>query len=77
MNPTPFVPKGIAYRDLEDKVRQESRNGVIQAQFVIHTASNWNQERRITPDLLRELQRLAVNQIYRCAGSFRDDEGET
>lgn len=24
------------------------------------------------PDLLRELQRLAVNQIYTCAGNFRD-----
>lgn len=73
MNPTQFVPKGVAYRDLEDKVRQESRNVVIQAEFVIHTASNWNPSSRVTPDLLKELQRLAVNQIYRCAGFFRDD----
>ncbi len=72
MNPTQFVPKGVAYRDLEDKVRQESRNVVIQAKFVIHTASNWNPDSRVTPDLLKELQRLAVNQIYRCAGFFRD-----
>jgi Fic family protein len=68
----PFVPKGLLYKDNEDKLRLESRNGVIQAQFVIYTAGNWLQEDRLTPALLRELQRLAVNQIYRCAGHFRD-----
>jgi|SRR5689334_9436488 len=72
LNPTPFVPKGAIYRDEDDKRQQESRNGVIQARFVIHTASNWTTGSQITPDLLLELQRLAVNQIYRCAGNFRD-----
>jgi len=73
VNQSPFVPKGVAYADQEDKVRKESRNGVIQAEFVILSASNWTRDSRITPELLRELQRLAVNQIYRCAGYFRDD----
>lgn len=74
MNPnqTPFVPKGPSYRDAEDKRLLESRNGVIQAEFVLYQASGWKPGDRLTPDLLKELQRLAVNQIYRCAGYLRD-----
>jgi Fic family protein len=72
LSQTPFVPKGSCYRDLEDKRLVESRNGVIQAEFVLYTASNWRPGDRLTPELLRELQRLAVTQIYRCAGHFRD-----
>jgi Fic family protein len=68
------VPKGITYRDAEDKVRLESRNGAIQAAFLLETANNWNRGANITPAHLLELQRLAVNQIYRCAGHFRDDK---
>src|SRR5262249_39451819 len=47
-------------------------NGVIQARYIVHTASNWSPDQRVTPALLLELQRLAVNQIYRRAGCFRD-----
>ena len=70
---TRFVPKGPIYKDLNDKLRQETRNGVIQAEFMFATAANWDPGKRISPELLLELQRLAVNQIYRCAGHFRDD----
>lgn len=70
---TPFVPRGRIYRDDPEKRSLESRNGVIQARFVIHRVSEWTPEDRITPDLLKELQRLAVNQLYRCAGYFRND----
>lgn len=70
--PIPFVPKGGIYHDQEDKLRLESRNGVIQAEFVIREAVTWNAKSRVTTDLICELQRLAVNQIYRCAGYFRD-----
>jgi Fic family protein len=66
------VPKGLIYKDSADKLHLESRNGIIQAEFVLHTAENWTHDQRLTPELLRELQRLAVNQIYRCAGHFRD-----
>jgi Fic family protein len=68
------VPKGVIYRDAEEKVRLESRNGAIQAAFLLEKANNWQQGSSITPELLLELQRLAVNQIYRCAGHFRDDK---
>jgi hypothetical protein len=70
--PTPFVPKGPAYRDEEDKVRLESRNGIIQANFVLHKVSEWSDDDRITPELVLKLQELAITQIYRCAGYFRD-----
>lgn len=66
------VPKGPIYRDNDHKRRLESRNGILQTQFLLHTAESWNAGSRFTPELLRELQRLAVNQIYRCAGYFRD-----
>jgi Fic family protein len=71
--PTPFVPKGPPYRDDEDKVRLESRNGIIQAGFVLHKVSEWSQEDRVTPELVLKLQELVITQIYRCAGYFRDD----
>ena len=67
-----FVPKGATYRDAEEKRDLESRNGYIQAAFVVYTAQNWTPDTYVTPELLCELQRLAVNQIYRCAGFFRD-----
>jgi Fic family protein len=67
------VPKGTLYLTDNEKTGLETRNGVIQARFVFHTITNWNEGDRITPDLLLEFQRLAVNQIYRCAGHFRDD----
>ncbi len=72
MLPTPFVPKGPVYRDEEDKVRLESRNGIIQANFVLHKVSEWSPAERVTPELILKLQELAITQIYRCAGYFRD-----
>jgi Fic family protein len=70
--PIPFVPKGTSYSDEEDKIRSESRNGIIQAQYVLHKASEWSASDRVTPELVLKLQELAVTQIYRCAGYFRD-----
>ena len=72
MLPTPFVPKGPAYRDEKDKVSLESRNGIIQASFVLHKVSEWSSADRPSPDLILRLQELAITQIYRCAGYFRD-----
>jgi Fic family protein len=65
-----FTPKGLVFRDEDEKKRLETRNGVIQARFIFQAAAErWP----VNADLLLELQRLAVNQIYRCAGHFRDD----
>ena len=66
------VPKGTIYLDEADKKSLESRNGVIQARFVFHKVTQWVEGDPVTPTLLLELQRIAVNQIYRCAGCLRD-----
>ena len=61
------------YRTSEEKRHLESRNGAIQFLAVLHYADQWNPEKsRLNPDLIQELQRLAVNQICTCAGRFRD-----
>ncbi len=67
-----FVPKGPIYLDQNDKLRLETRNGVIQAEFMFYISANWDAAQRISPSLLLRLQQLVVNQIYRCAGHFRD-----
>jgi Fic family protein len=67
-----FVPSGIVFRDEEEKIRLESRNGAIQADFVLMTATEWRRGDVVTAELLLQLQQLAVNQIYRCAGHFRN-----
>jgi Fic family protein len=62
------------YRTAEEKRALETRNGAIQFLAVLHYASEWkNGESQLTPETLLELQRLAINQIYSCAGTFRDD----
>jgi len=61
------------YRTLDEKRQQETRNGALQFLAVLHYAGEWkNGESLFTAELLCELQRLAVNQIYTCAGKFRD-----
>jgi Fic family protein len=60
------------YRTVEEKRATEARNGAIQFLKVIHEIENWRAgESSITPALLLELQRLAINQIYTCAGTLR------
>jgi Fic family protein len=68
-------PRRLAlYRMADEKRALETRNGAIQFLAVLHYASEWKDgESRLTPEILLELQRLAINQIYSCAGSFRDD----
>jgi hypothetical protein len=61
------------YRTSEEKRQLESRNGAIQAYAVLNYADEWKPgHSKLTPQLILELQRLAVNQIYTCAGNYRD-----
>ena len=61
------------YRTSDEKRELEVRNGAIQFLAVLYHAEKWKSgSSQLTPDLLREFQRLAVNQIYSCAGNFRD-----
>lgn len=66
------VPKGLIFRDNDEKKRLEGQNGIRQALYVFDCVDKWSSDTRLTPETLCELQRLAVNQIYRCAGHFRD-----
>ncbi|HEY7391883.1 MAG TPA: Fic family protein [Bryobacteraceae bacterium] len=67
------MPGFPLYRTQEEKRAAESRNGAIQALAVIHHAEEWKSgETQLTPELIKEFQRLAINQIYSCAGFFRD-----
>ena len=61
------------YRTAQEKRDLESRNGAIQFLAVVHYAEEWRPgESELTPAILQELQRIAINQIYTCAGNFRD-----
>lgn len=60
------------YRTGEEKRQLETRNGAIQFLAVLNYIDEWLPESTLTPAIVAELQRLAVNQIYTCAGNFRD-----
>jgi Fic family protein len=68
-------PRRLAlYRTADEKRALEARNGAIQFLAVLHYASEWKiGESKLTPEIIAELQRLAINQIYSCAGKLRDD----
>jgi hypothetical protein len=57
------------YRTGEEKRQLESRNGAIQFLAVLNYIDEWGPESILTPVIVLELQRLAVNQIYTCAGN--------
>lgn len=60
------------YRTAEEKRNLETRNGAIQFLAVLDYIAQWRPgESRLTPAVIQDLQRLAVNQIYTCAGNFR------
>jgi fido (protein-threonine AMPylation protein) len=69
----PLGPTRLAlYRTAEEKRELEVRNGAIQFLAVLHLISEWKPESKLTPAIVLELQRLAINQIYSCAGFLRN-----
>ena len=62
------------YRTAEEKRHLETRNGAIQFLAVLAYIDEWQGQPKLTLGVLEELQRLAVNQIYTCAGQFRDGD---
>src|SRR5579863_3168211 len=66
-------PRLALYRTAEEKRAQEARHGAIQFLATLHYVSEWGSGSRLTPEIILELQRLAINQIYTCAGRFRND----
>ncbi len=61
------------YRTADEKRQLETRNGAVQFLAVLNYAAEWKAGKsKLTSALVRDLRRLAVNQIYSCAGNFRD-----
>lgn len=50
----------------------EVDNGVDLAQYVSSLAANCSGEFRLTPEIVKESNRLAMRGIYACAGEYRD-----
>jgi Fic family protein len=67
------VPGLPTYADADDKRRLEIRNGAIQFLAVLDYIERWKPEKlNLDHAILCELHRLAINQIYSCAGTLRD-----
>jgi len=67
------VPGLPTYTDADDKRQKEIRNGAIQFLAVLDYVERWgSQNLKFDTAILCELHRLAIDQIYSCAGSLRD-----
>lgn len=67
-------PKGPElFKDAAEKARLEARNGLLQFDEVERLASEGIKKAtfRLRPSTLQSLQRLAIHEIYSCAGNFR------
>jgi Fic family protein len=65
-------PPHQLFRNTEEKRALEVRNGLRQYDEVLRLVQAANGVLNITPDLLKHLQRIAIQDIYTCAGEFRN-----
>ncbi len=59
------------YRSEEEKLFLIERNGYRQSEFVAELAQRSRHDLKLTADLIQALHRLAIQDIYECAGQFR------
>lgn len=59
------------YIDSDQKAALEARNGLIQFDEVIRLIEEAKQGFTLRPSIIQRLQRLAIKDIYTCAGNFR------
>lgn len=59
------------YIDADQKAELEARNGLIQFDEVVKLIEEAKQEFKLRPSTIQRLQRLAIKDIYTCAGNFR------
>lgn len=59
------------YTDADQKAALEARNGLLQFDEVIRLIGEAKQNFSLRPSTLQRLQRLAIKDIYTCAGNFR------
>jgi hypothetical protein len=59
------------YVDADQKAALEARNGLIQFDEVVRLIEEAKQGFTLRPSIIQRLQRLAIKDIYTCAGNFR------
>src|SRR5262245_61685659 len=61
------------FKDEEEKAALEARNGLLQFDEVVRLIdeANKSQSFKLTPETLQLLHRIAIQDIYTCAGRFR------
>ncbi|MEO8659833.1 MAG: Fic family protein [Bryobacteraceae bacterium] len=59
------------YSDPDEKARLEARNGLLQFDEVVRLVDDSKNGFKLRPSTLQRLQRLAIQDIYTCAGNYR------
>lgn len=60
------------YRNLAEKAFLEQRNGLRQFQDVLELVREWKGVLQLTPDVVQNLHAAAIDELYICAGEFRN-----
>ena len=58
------------FADPEQKAALEARNGILQFDEVLRLIDEHKGKLALRPSMLQKLQRLAIKDIYTCAGNF-------
>ena len=59
------------YDSIDQKIELEARNGLLQFDEVIRLIEESRCEFNLTPELIKRLHRVAIQDISTCAGEFR------
>ena len=59
------------YTTLEEKAQLEARNGLLQFDEVVRLVDEARNGFKLRPSTIQRLQRLAIQDIYTCAGNYR------
>ncbi len=59
------------YADADQKAALEARNGLLQFDEVLRLIEESKKGFKLRPSTIQRLQRLAIKDIYTCAGNFR------
>ncbi len=59
------------YTDPEEKAQLEARNGLLQFDEVLRLLDEARNGFKLRPSTIQKLQRLAIQDIYTCAGNYR------
>lgn len=71
-------PSAALFTDAKQKADLEARNGLLQFDEVLRLAADSISSGKfsLTSQTVKDLQRLAIHDIYRCAGQFRTEKIE-